>query len=51
MIRALRRRHRWMMLVLALIVPVLLAAALWLRKPLPTPDATKETVEAPTVVG
>jgi len=49
MIRALRRRHRWMILVLALVVPALLAAALWLRKPVPEPDPGKETVEAPVV--
>ena len=37
MIRALRRRHRWMFFLLALIIPALLAAALWLRRPLPRP--------------
>jgi len=50
MIRALRRRHRWMILLLALVVPALLAAALWLRKPVPEPDPEQETVEAPAAV-
>ena len=36
-----------MMLALALIVPALVAAALWLRRPLPKPDAAKESVENP----
>ena len=47
MIRTLRRRHRWMILLLALIVPALLAAALLLRDPLPEPDRAREVVEPP----
>ena len=47
MIRALRKRHLWMMVVLALIVPALLAAALLLRRPLAKPDPAIETTDNP----
>jgi len=43
MIRALRRRHFWMIITVALIVPALLAMALLLRRPLPKPDRDLET--------
>lgn len=35
MILPLRRAHRWVWLLLALLLPVLLGAALWLRPPVP----------------
>jgi hypothetical protein len=44
MIRALRKRHFWMMLTVALIVPALVVMALLLRRPLPKPDRDLETV-------
>ncbi len=47
MIRALRKRHLWMMVAIALIVPALLAAALLLRRPLPKPDHALESRETP----
>lgn len=47
MIRALRKRHLWMMVAIALIVPALLAAALLLRRPLPKPDPALESRETP----
>lgn len=47
MIRALRKRHLWMMVAIALIVPALLAAALLLRRPLPKPDHALETSDSP----
>ncbi len=47
MIRALRKRHLWMIFAIALIVPALLAAALLLRRPLPKPDHALETSDSP----
>ena len=47
MIRALRKRHLWMMLAIALIVPALLAAVLLLRHPLPKPDPELESSDDP----
>ena len=47
MIRALRKRHLWMMVAIALIVPALLAAVLLLRRPLPKPDHALETSDSP----
>jgi hypothetical protein len=47
MIRVLRKRHLRMMILIALIVPVLLAAALLLRRPLATPDPAIETTDNP----
>ena len=50
MIRALRKRHLWMLFAIALIVPALLAAALLLRRPLPKPDHALESRETPAPV-
>jgi hypothetical protein len=47
MIRALRKRHFRMMILIALIVPALLAAALLLRRPLAKPDPARETRDNP----
>ena len=47
MIRQLRKRHLWMIVAIALIVPALLAAALLLRRPLPKPDHALETNDNP----
>ena len=47
MIRALRKRHLWMLVAMALIVPALLAAALLLRRPLAKPDPAIETTDNP----
>lgn len=43
MIRQLRKRHLGMILLIAAIVPALLAAALLLRRPLSKPDPARET--------
>lgn len=43
MIRPLRKRHLRMILLIAAIVPALLAAALLLRRPLSKPDPLLET--------
>ena len=51
MIRALRRRHLWMIAAIALIVPVLLAMALLSRRPLPKPDPSLETGDSPIISG
>ena len=47
MIRALRKRHLRMILLIALIVPALLAAALLLRRPLAKPNHALESRETP----
>jgi hypothetical protein len=47
MIRVLRKRHLWMLVAMALIVPALLAAALLLRRPLAKPDPAIETTDNP----
>ncbi len=47
MIRALRRRHFWTMVVIALVLPALFVTILLLRRPLPKPDPAKESRDAP----
>ena len=47
MIRAWRRRHRWAIVALALLLPLLLAWALSARRPLPVPDPGLESRDNP----
>lgn len=38
MIRPLRRRHRWIFIALAVLLPMLFIAGLWVRKPIAVMD-------------
>ena len=38
MIRSLRRRHRWVFIALAVLLPILFLAGIWVRQPIAVMD-------------
>ncbi len=50
MIQALRRRHRWMMVAITIVLPIVFAAGLAVRKPIPATENTLSALMTPSAI-